>query len=258
MQLDQGANDAFADFLPLMETNRDQMEEDLVNEVYSFALNYCIQQSNTGKSEWLEYAFALYQQLLDTGLLLYDGKMLPQQFKNIVSNGCRTQHLEWVATFIEAYKDRLVDDHDGIALDYNLAILRYHEKQYREAMRILKGIIARENHDIFYGMDARMYLWRAYFEHLDHLSPDEIDEMYKLYDSVRLYIDRNKKISALHQLQYRNFVRLFKRFMFLLLDQGVSKDREDLVQFREELAGHLDVANRTWFLQKVEEVIEDL
>lgn len=255
LQLEFAASDALAQLLPILESNWQKIEEDVVNDIYNFTLNYCIRQANGGNYIFLEYTFDLYNQLLKNELLLHNGKLYPQQYKNIVGTGCRVNRLEWVESFTKEFSERLLDDHDGWARIYNEGIFRFYQGSYREAIEIFKDVIEKGQHDIFYGMDARMYLWKAYFEHLNHLAPDEIDEMYKLYDSVRLYIDRHKKISVKHKLQYRNFVRLFKRFMFLLLDQGVGRNAEDLLTFQTELKESEDVANQAWFTQKVEETI---
>ena len=53
--------------------------------------------------------------------------------------------------------------------------------------------------------------------------------MFRLYDSFRLYIDRNKKISPTHKAQYRNLVRLFKRFIELLQAPENGSLKADLV-----------------------------
>lgn len=258
LQFGYKTSEALTQFLEVMELNWQKIEEDVVNDVYNFALNWSIRRLNEGDKSFLHHSFDLYVQLLGNGLLQKGGKLYPQQYKNMVVVGCRAGELEWVEKFIREWGDLLIDDHDGIAQTYNLAILHFHQEKYREAIDSFKEVIQEGSHDIFYGMDARMYLWKAYFEYLDHLTPDEIDEMYKLYDSVRLYIDRHKKVSARHKMLYRNFVRLFKRFMFLLLDQGVSRSSDDLRDFHAELLAAGEMSNKEWFVQKVEEVIAAL
>ncbi len=255
LQLNYKTSEALSQFLAIMESNWQKIEEDVVNDVYNFTLNFCIRRLNEGDKSFLNHSFELYVQLLGNGLLLEQGKLYPQQYKNMVVAGCRAGELEWVENFIAGWADLLTDDHDGIARTYNQAILLFHQTRYREAIHKFKEVIQGGSHDIFYGMDARMYLWKAYFEYLEHLSPEEIDEMYKLYDSVRLYIDRHKKISTQHKTLYRNFVRLFKRFMFLLLDQGVGRSSDDLRDFHAELLAAEDMPNKAWFVLKVEEVI---
>ena len=246
------------ELLAIMETSASSLDLEIQQEAYGFALNYCIRQLNFGKNEFLGPTVDLHIQLLNTGHILEDGKISPQNFKNVVVLACRAGRLEWAEDFIEAWSDKLTDDHDGMAKIYNRAILVYHLGLFGKAIEYLKEVIQRGSHDVFYGMDARMYLWRAYFEYRHRLTPSQVDEMFKLYDAVRLYIDRHKKISASHKVTYRNFVRLFKRFLHLLSDQGLGSSRQDLVDFQVELQGTDKVTNRAWFEEKVEETIASL
>ena len=241
--------------LDLLETSGKNLDPDIHNEAYWFALNYCIRKLNSGNNKYLAITVDLHIQLLNNGLMLEDDKLSPQIFKNMVVLACRDGRLEWAEDFIESWADKLSDDHDGLARIYNRAILVYHLGLFGKAIEYLKEVIQKGSHDVFYGMDARMYLWRAYFEYRHRLTPTQVDEMFKLYDAVRLYIDRNKKISASHKVTYRNFVRLFKRFLHLLSDQGLGSNRQDLVEFQAELKGTDKVTNRAWFEEKVEEAL---
>ena len=124
-----------------------------------------------------------------------------------------------------------------------------------EAITSFKEVIHQGTHYPFYGLDSRIYLWKSYFEYMDHLTSEEVDDMHRLYDPFRLYIDRNTKISPLHRLQYRNFVRLFKRFVRILEAENGQNDPSALPAFQAELEEQNDVANKTWFAQKVAESI---
>lgn len=251
----EDAGDLFSELLGLLETHRNAIAEFTRNDLYSYLLNHCIRQINLGKSVFLHHAFSLYQQLLKNKDLLQDGKISPQQFKNITALASRIGHLDWVDAFIGEFQGKLSDSHHGMAIQYNQAVLLFHRRDYAQSIVRFREIIQVANHDVFYGLDARMYLWKSYFEHLAHLNAEEVDEMYRLYDAFRLYIDRNEKISALHQVQYRNFVRLFRRFMKLLEKESGTKRRTDLLAFQKKLATSEEVANKSWFESKVKEKI---
>lgn len=256
LQLGKDTTGLFSDLLQLLRENRRQIEDSISNSIYSYLLNHCIRQANQGNEVFLQYAHELYLDLLENGDLFTNGKLPPGQFKNMVALGCRLEHLTWVEVFIREYLPLLSDLHEGMAEQFNLAVLSFHQGRLAGAIASFKGVIAAGEHDPFYGLDARIYLWKSYFEHLDHLAPEEVDDMHRLYDSFRLYIDRNKKISDLHRLQYRNFVRLFKSFVLILETEYGPTAATALHDFQAELAGFRDVANKTWFLQKVADAIE--
>lgn len=258
LQMDKNASEVFAKLLHTMDVDREKIDPGLVKEIYYFILNHCIRKINQIKEEdnvFLDHTVDLYAQLVENGLLLVNGKLPPQQFKNIVTLACRAGRMTWAEGFIEQYAPILMDDHEGLALQHNRAVLLFHQARYPEAIRLLKEVIQTTRYDVFYGLDARAYLWKAYYEHLDELTASEIDEMYRLYDSFRLYVDRNTKISVLHKLQYRNLIRLFKRFLLLILDQAAEKKREDLQALLAELLSVKELYNKAWFARKVEEAI---
>lgn len=255
IQLDPTSNYRFPELLAMMEGYQGKIKEESANEIFHFALNHCIRQINIGDAAYLGYTLDLYIQLLENGSILIQGKLTPQQFKNMVVLGCRIGRLDWVKGFMEEYGTQLLDDHSGIALDYNQAVYQFHRNDYANVVGLLKKVIEESSFDLFYGLDARMYLWKAYFESMNELGAKDIDEMYKLYDSFRLYIDRHTKISELHKLQYRNFVRFFRRFLLLVVDQGQGWPA-DLQVLLEELEVEKDIANKTWFLEKIHQALE--
>lgn len=247
--------EVFGKIRDILERRRADLAEGIRIDVFNFVLNYCIRQINSGNDDFLHHTFELYRLLLKFGDLLQDGQITPQQFKNTVSLACRVGELDWAREFIAQYHLLLPQPNDGLALQYNHAVLRFHLAEYDAAIRDFREIVLQSADDIFYGLDARIYLWKSYFENLDELTADEVDEMFRLYDSFRLYVDRHEKISPQHQLQYRNFVRLFKRFMKCLEQEVDGKRKSALVKFRKKLAETDEVANKTWFMQKVDEAL---
>lgn len=239
----------FRDLIALLGEHAMSFSKEEAMDLYGYALNFCIRRSNQGHFRFLGYMSALYKQLLANALLLEDGAIPPAQFKNIVTLHCRLGELDWVRGFIEGYRGSLPEALEADAVLYNEAVLAYHEHDYQRAIASLKEIILRLKEDVFYGLDARIYLWKSYFEHLDHLDVEQVDEMYKLYDSFRVYIDRNEVISAPHKTQYRNFIREFKRFMEILSKEPVST--ADLQKLHDELIAMEFISNKSWFLFQV-------
>lgn len=237
--------------LDLLESEGEALTAEALLEIYNFVLNQCIRIINQGNMAFLGPALDLHIRFLDMGVLLESGKLPPQQFKNMVGMACRIGRLEWVEKFIAEYGGNLLEDHGGKAYRFNLAILRFHQKRFKEAITMLKEVIQDPGPDVFYGTDSRMYLWKAYYEAAHELSSEEVDEMFRLYDSFRLFIDRHSKISEQHRLQYRNHIRLFKRFLHVV--QGNEEDtRAELEELQRELAAISDFPNRTWLVRKVE------
>ncbi|HHG83871.1 MAG TPA: hypothetical protein ENJ82_03905, partial [Bacteroidetes bacterium] len=214
----------FQELLQLLGENAAAFREPEAMELYGYALNFCICNSNQGKLEYLQHASALYRQLLDNKLILEKGELWPQQFKNIVALHCRLGEVDWVSQFIAEYAPFLPVQSRKNDLMYNEAILSFYRGAYAPAIRQFKDIIAHLTDDVFYGIDARVYLWKSYFEMYADLSMAEVDDMHRLYDSFRLFIERNDKIAVAHKQHYRNFIREFKRFMEILRLKPIAVD----------------------------------
>ncbi|MEM7036034.1 MAG: hypothetical protein AAF570_03570 [Bacteroidota bacterium] len=249
MNLEAEGGEAFLELRDLLGTHAQAFEAEEARELYAYALNFCIRNSNRGHRDYLIHMGALYRQLLSNRLILVEDKLRPQHVKNIVALHCRLGEIEWVADFIRDYNHLIPAEDRALSVEYNEAVLTFHQGQYGSAIQRFKDLIPNLSRDVFYEVDARAYLWKSYFENLAHNTMEEMDEMYKLYDAFRLFIDRNEKISALHKQHYRNFIREFKRFMEILNREPVSV--EDLHRLKAHVIG-IDCTNKEWFLQKID------
>lgn len=244
----------FPQLLDLLEEEAHSFDPQEGMELYGYALNFCILNVNLGRLDYLEHLSALYIQVLENKLILEKDQLPPTQFKNIVALHCRLGKLDWVAKFIDDYGGYLPQETRSFALKYNQAVLAFYQQSYPEAIHQFRETVNSLTDDVFYGLDARVYLWKSYFEHYDNLTLEEVDEMYRLYDAFRLFIERNEKISPAHKLNYRHFIRAFKRFMEILRVHPVRKDY--LEALREEVAETEAISNKDWMLSKIDLTLE--
>lgn len=246
--------EAFDAQLEVLRQHDQQFSREDATELYAYALNFCIRQINSGRTDFGTRTSALYDQLLKSKLMLAKGYLPPQQFKNIVALHCRLGKLDWVRQFIDSHADSLPPEHQEQARFYNEGVLAFYLEDYPEAIRRFKLVIANLRDDIFYGLDARVHLWKAYFEHMGKLSIEEVDEMYKLYDAFRLFVERNDKISTAHKLDYRHFIKVFKRLIDI--HQQPPLLAGDLHALRDEIEAMGPIANKRWLLEKVDVALQ--
>lgn len=250
----ENGTEYFSPLMELLDQESQNFEESEAKELYGYAINFCIRKENEGFAEYRSHTAALYRQLLDKGFLLEDGKIHPTQMKNLVTLNCRLGNLEWVSNFIDTYKNRLQDGTEPYVVTYNEGVLAFYQQAYGSSIRLLKEVITKLKDDVFYELGTRVYLWKSYFEHREHLSLEEVDEMYKMYDAFRVFLERNQKISEAHKTNYKVFIRIFKRLIVILDREEVSK--ESLQSLREEIAAMPSMVNKIWFLQKIDSVME--
>lgn len=246
---DAGDESAFRELFRILKEEGQAFGADEGQELFGYALNYCMARGNRGETVYDHYSAALYRELLDREIILVDGKLPPQAMKNIVVIHCVVGELDWVADFLIRCRDLLPPETDPQLLVYNEGVLAFYRADFPTTIDRMRQVISQLKDDIFYELDARIYLLKAKFEYLDHLSIEEVDEMYRMYDSFRIFIARNDKLSDLHKARYGNFIREFKRFLKLL-----EKPRRDASAFERLYAKVLAtdrMVNKSWFLEKL-------
>lgn len=218
-------------------------------DLFNYALNYCLRLGNQGEGKFMEYSAALYRELLARKIILDQGKLPSQAMKNIVVVHCIVGELDWVDSFLESYHFLLPEDTDPNLLIYNQGVLAFYREDYEQAIEKLQQVISQLKNDIFYELDSRIYLLKAYFEYLPQLDMEGIDEMYRMYDSFRMFIERNKQISEVHKLRYGNFIREFRRFLRYIEEHPLHAAK--LKKLYQQVEGMEYLVNKTWFLEKL-------
>ncbi len=252
------SEDGNAEFLRLfahLQAHAAGFEELERRELYNYLLNYCLRRSNQGEQQFLRHSATIYRELLDNGVVLNHGKLAPQVMKNIVVIHCVVGELDWVAAFLEEFKDRLDGDTDPNIIKYNHAVLAFYRKQ-RKAIDLFKEVISQLKGDFFYELDSRTYLLKAFYEHLADLSAEELDEMYKIFDSFRIYLDRNQMISSQHKQRYRSFLLELRRFLKILEAAPHPTDKVRLRQMHQKIQAAALLANKGWLQEKISDQIE--
>lgn len=170
--------------------------------LYAYAQNFCIGMINRGEIKYLQNLFELYSSTLAIGLLLEKGELDHRQYKNIVTVGLRLNKYEWVESFLENNKSFLPLKYRENTYVINLASLRYEQKRYHEALGLLQQL---EFTDVYYQLTARVMMLKIYFEQ------GEEEALEHLLDTFRMFLQRNKEISAYQRQIHLNLVRFTKK-----------------------------------------------
>ncbi len=208
------------------------------NDMFVFAQNYCIKQSNKGDLNYLDKLFKFYSISVENKLVMNNGIFSPQSFKNIVAVALRLKKIKWVEDFIKTYYKMIVEEHRQNAYDYNIANLYYYKKDYKKCLHHLQEVNFK---NMFYGFDAKILLIKTYFEKGDYESLDSF--LYSFY----MFIKRNKLISAIHKTNYLNFMFYLKKLMKIkkyVLPKQIEKIEMAIVNAK-------DVTNKTWLLEMI-------
>lgn len=216
---------------------QDKTSDNELISLYYFAINYCLSALKKGHRKYADNLLNLYQTGLASNNLLVKGELSPWIYKNIVKLSLGLKQFEWVEKFILDYTDKLPvnDRHD--ALYFNLSDLKYHQKEYDEALAHLNKI---EFSDIFYKHGTKIMLLKIYFE------KQETEAFLNLASSYKLMLLREKGLSGNTLNAYKNFVRLAVK----LYKVDTAKPNA-LEKLEQEIRRSKNINARQWLLEQV-------
>ena len=192
----------FTRLLDLMAAHRAVLSADELRELYSYAQNHCIRRVRLGEADFLRRLFDLYQRLIADGLLLEHQALSPWKYKNIASVGLQLGEYAWVEDFITRQQPFLPENFRASAYAYNLADLAYHRGDYPTALRALGQV---EFSDVFYALGTRRIQLKIYYEQ------EATEPLLSLIQAFRVYLRRNKLVSAPTRLAYTHFLHIVQQ-----------------------------------------------
>lgn len=244
MLTDSDKEKHYFELIELLEQHAHQFSAQEGREMYTYAQNFCISKINKGEQAYLDEIFKIYQQLLKQELILSNNTLSEWHYKNIITVGCRLKKFNWTNTFIESYKDKLPEEQKLNAYQYNLASFYLVKGDYDQALILLNNV---EFTDVFYSINARFILMKAYYE------MEEYNLMISFLDTFRLYLMRNKQISSNHRKDCMNSIRLASRLAKIKLEPKSSR-KEKLEQLKSKLESVGAIVNKQWLVTKVGEL----
>lgn len=211
-----------------------------LRDIYVFVQNYCIRKINTGHNEYLRELFNTYKTMLDNEIIFENGELQHLHFKNIVTLALRLDEIEWTEKFISDYSNRLNKDLRKNAVSYNLARVHYARKLYREALRVMRTV---EFTDVYYHLDAKSLLLKIYYE------MEDIEPLFSLITTMRVYLKRSKLISEYQRTIYINLINHVKT-----LAKIKSGGRQKLDIVKQAVENNNEIADINWLKAKVAEL----
>lgn len=235
--LTERSESAYFSLKQLLDKHGYDFEDKSLAELFLYARNFCIGKINAGQSRYFEELFSLYEQGLSKRVLLLNGEINQQNFKNIVTTGLRIGRHPWVFDFINDYRYKLNKSARENAFNYNLANYFFHTCKFEMALQSLQKVALT---DLFYGLDARSMMLKCYYE----LS--EYEAFLNAYYSFRQYVQRKKNVSEQHRRNYLNFLRIAKKLMNLR-----PRDKRAALRIQSEIQNQKALADKSWLEEKI-------
>jgi hypothetical protein len=212
-----------------------------VGNMMVFAMNYCINQINYGRTEYLNEVLSLYKHSLSTDLIFEEGLLSPWDYKNIITVALRVKDYKWAEGFIHQYKNKIPKKDRENAYTFNLAKYYFYVNKYDKVLQLLQDV---KYDDVFYLLDSKTTLMKTYYE-LGELSP-----LHSLKDSFRLLLRRKRLINDQQRENYLNFIKLTMK-----LSRIDVRDTKEVGQLKTEIDKTTNVADYSWIREKIGELI---
>ena len=229
----------------LTEFNAQLPSNELIN-FYGWALNYCVRKINAGELNYQRALLELYQEMMEQDLLLVEGKISPLHFKNMVMIGSKLEEFTWVESLISAHIGNFQGGNNANISEFYTGILNFFKRNFTAAARSLNKVLE-DYDDVFYGLDARSYLLRIFYEEKD------ADGMEALCNSFRIFLHRKNELSEIHKDNYNTFIRLFRR-----LFHTPPMDFEKLNKLKHEIEASGRPNGSDWLIEKIEGLIAEI
>ncbi len=206
-----------------------------------YLLNYSINKANQGNIKFLREYFESYKELLEKEIV-FDEKdgLSPWVFKNTILSALRLGEYDWVSNFIKNYSVKIPEAFRENAVTYNLASLYFYQKKYDDVIKLLNQV---EYEDLAYNLNSKLMLIAVYYE------TDEIEPLYHLFESFRVYINRNKKIPQDRKRRYLNLIKFTKKLTKLM-----PGDKKSMEKLKTEISETQGIINLKWLKEKIAEL----
>lgn len=188
----------FKQMIQLLSTRNIPLPTFEQRQLYNFTVNYCVRRIREGKLYYYESLFQLYHQQIDSQVIMVGQYLSPNNYINITKTGLILQHFDWVADFMENYKNKLHPKVRASIYDYCVVNMDFAKGNYRTVIQ--KSLQKIELQDALSLIWYKTLLLQSYY----HINDEDNFEL--LVQSFRDVIRRNKTMSNVNRLAYKNFV----------------------------------------------------
>ena len=229
----------------LLSKFRELLSSEEIRDLYTHQLNYALRKANRGTTSFRKEAGIIYGELLELGILMDNGRIAPEDFRNIVTVMAGLEEFEWTAAFIEEFRSRIGPDHAENALNFSLSIYNFFQQDYSASRKWIEEVL-RDFEHAFYNFAGRRLLLMINYE------LEEFDLIQSGYDAYRMFLNRNKKKFPWYQEGARNF-GAFLRDLIRIRFGTPEKRKERLSALEENISECRNLPGKKWLLRKIKE-----
>lgn len=214
-----------------------------IAETIGYLINFSLQYHNTGNQQAGQYALHWYQVKLQHGLFATNNKVLPADFRNLISL-CVIYGTQpgWLKTFIDTHTPLLPEPHRHNHTAFAYGQYYYFTKQYNKALPYLQQAVAKKE-PVF-----NMIILRWQFMCLYEQNSANTQLLYQFIEAWQRQLHRST--TELHQLK-EIFLKVITYSKKLLAAQNKTELQLLLAQLNSEPF----FAGKYWLAKQIENKI---
>lgn len=222
----------------LLEEHQNSIPVGILKHLYTYLLNHCTRQiTKHGNIRYYQHYLDINTKLIDQGLILEEGQLLPWRYSNLITVGLRTGQLQWARQFLNKYRSYLPPDDNENTYNYNLAHCLYYEQQADEALLLLLQLDLR---DPLLAIAAKNLTAKIYWE------TDQIELLLTFLENYRLYIYRQQLAKSGLKKQVKQFINFTRRLA--KIPDFEPERRKELLQ---ELPQPAKILEHEWLVRQL-------
>ena len=228
--------------LEFLDAQASLLDTETLDNAEAFASSWCTMQYNRSRYEFLPVLYELVLRRLQSGRIYKNGLLGVHFFQLAVVVGLRMKKLDWVNTFLEEHRGRLVGGKQSEeAWNFNRARYLLHAGDYEQALDLLAA-----NYEITqYKIAAKVLEIQALYDSDSPLLDSKLD-------AAKIFFFREKKIPDDKKALYNDFVDMMKQ----ILNPKTLHSPPRIQKLIEKVQALPGIAERDWVLEKLEALLK--
>jgi len=147
----------------VMKTFSEDIPSEETRSICVHLQNYCLSLINKGNKYYLRDFFEIITFRITNNILLEDGRINPQLYKNVIGVALMLNEIEWAMDFANDFKEKLPVKLKSDYYNASMGQLFYHKKEYATASKYL--IAASHNKsDVYFALSIKKLLLKIGLE----------------------------------------------------------------------------------------------
>lgn len=232
VQTQEESLDSFEKLKFYILTYKNVLSSQEYRELYTFVINYCIKQQNSGNTAFIQEAFDWYKLGIEESILLDNkGRLSRFTYLNTITLGLKLQQFDWVEKFILTGAQLLEKEYQASYQHYNMGKFFFATKAYKKAMPLFLNM---NYDDLFMNIDIRVMQLKIYYEE------QSWETLEYLLSSFYQFLQR-KSIMSYHKENYLNLIKFTRALT----------DSYDQQQLTASVQATNPLTERKWLLAQI-------